>query len=134
MDKQQFIDKFFDLYADSFPPKSKQSWLDAYKKVLDDEIDYDKLENFLLLNWDKKTAPPPAWLRQNALRKESAEPQIVKESIVFENIWGTAPNGYRYCFGYNPKESNYSLEAEKLLKMNFSDISKEERVDAKITI
>lgn len=133
MDKVTFLTRFFDLYADSFPPKSKQTWLDAYKKVLDDEIDYDKLENFLLLNWDKKTAPPPAWLKQNSLKKEGTT-QTVKECLEFENIWGTAPNGYRYCFGYNPKESNYSLEAAELVKKGFKDISKEERVDAKITI
>ena len=74
----------------------------------------------MLEEYTSKTAPSPAWLKEKSVYK--LEHQFQQGGVVFENIYATAPNGLVYQFGYNPKESNYKLEAEKLYKRGFKDI------------
>lgn len=129
MNRNKFLERFFEMFSKSFDESNKQIWWDSYKKVLPESIDFDALERTILDDWDKRTAPAPAWLKQRATYLQGQEP----EAIVFENIWGTAPNGFDYCFGYNPKESSFALEAENLLKQGFTNIRKEEKCNKVLT-
>ena len=130
MNRNKFLERFFELFNKHFDDNNKQLWWDAYKKVLPESIDFDRLEDTLLNEWDKRTAPTPAWLKQRAVYTQGLEPP---EALPIANIWGTAPNGFNYCFGYNTEESNYGLEAEKLLKMGFKNIRKEEKCNKVLT-
>ena len=130
MNRENFLKTFFNLYSASFTNTNTAEWLEAYKSVLSIDVDFDELYSTLMNEWDKKTAPPPCWLKAKKKFKEGREPE---KELSIANIWGTAPNGFDYCFGYNTEESNYGLEAEKLLKMGFRNIRKEEQCNKVLT-
>lgn len=118
MNRENFLKTFFNLYKNTFNEENSATWLEAYKSVLGMNVDFDRLYNTMLLEWDKRTAPPPAWLKQRATYIQGQEP----EEPVIKNIYGTAPTGFEYCFGYCTHESNFALEAENLIKMGFTNI------------
>lgn len=121
MNREDFLDKLFVMFAKSFTSDDKQAWWDAYKQVLSENIDYNKLYNTMLVEYEHKTAPMPAWLKAKA-SYNIREP----ESVTFKNIWATSPRGYRYQFGYNPQKETFALVAESLIKQGFTNVSEEE--------
>lgn len=120
MNRSEFLNSFFAMYGKSFTDTNKQIWLDAYKKVLPESIDFDLLYETLLTDYDGKTAPTPAWLKKNAKVKQ----EISDTPLEFKNIYATAPNGIEYMFSYITSESNYALECENLLKQGFTNFRK----------
>lgn len=120
MNREQFLDTMFSMFQRSFTDDNKQTWWNAYKKVLPESIDFDLLYETLLTDYDGKTAPTPAWLKKNAKVKQ----EISDTPLEFKNIYATAPNGIEYMFSYITSESNYALECENLLKMGFTNFRK----------
>ena len=123
MNREQFLDKLFNMFSGSFKTENKQTWWDAYKSVLSEKVDYEKLFDTMLTEYTSKTAPSPAWLKEKSVYK--IENQIDAGGIVYENIYATAPNGFVYEFGYNPKETCFAIECENLKKRGFKDFRKE---------
>ena len=71
MNREEFLAKLFGLYATTFSKGNATNWTEAYKQVLADNIDYDKLFDYMLKNYSGATAPSPAFLSKNAGLVES---------------------------------------------------------------
>ena len=65
MNREAFIEKILTLYSNAFTEKNKQAWWDDYKRVLPEfGVDYDKLDEFRVRNYDKSMPPKPAFFIQ----------------------------------------------------------------------
>ncbi len=118
MNREAFLDKIFTMYQRSFTNDNKQEWWNAYKRALSEDIDFDHLYTTMILEYDQKTAPTPAWLNARASFIARKEP----ESVTFKNIWATSPFGTDDLFGYNPETEKLSLMVENLRRRGFTNI------------
>ena len=94
MDREQFLNKLFGLYATTFSRGNASIWSEAYKQVLKENIDYDKLYEYMLANYAGASAPSPAFLLKNAVIKYTPD---FNKSIEWENIEADI-NGMTYEF------------------------------------
>lgn len=83
MEREEFLEKIYGLYPNSFSKGNAASWLEAYKTVLTETIDYNELYKFTISNYAGVTAPSPAYLLKNAVIKQRYED---KKPIEFETV------------------------------------------------
>ena len=99
MDRDEFLAKLFGLYATTFNRGNATEWTNAYKQVLAENIDYDKLFNYMLTNYAGATAPSPAYLIKNAVKKPDPF-KTENKYPEYENVLADK-NGVTYEFGLN---------------------------------
>lgn len=62
MIKKDFIDTIFAMYPSSFSAKTSEHWRRAYELALPDKLDYEKLFDWMLVNYNSTSqAPSPAF-------------------------------------------------------------------------
>lgn len=67
MNRKQFLDELIKLYPISFSKDNAQMWIDNYKLILDENIDFTELKKIILIEHENmQYAPTPSWLYQKA--------------------------------------------------------------------
>lgn len=117
MNQEEFLTKLFSLYATTFSRGNGQAWTDAYKQVLSPNIDYDKLYDYMLSNYDESGAPKPAWLKKNAVYVQSQEEE--EKPVEFPTML-VRKRGYEYEFGL--EDDDYIKHIEFFKKNGFEII------------
>lgn len=100
MERDDFLTKLFSLYAATFNKGNGIAWTEAYKDVLSEDIDYDLLYKFMLTNYAGSSAPSPAYLSKNAVKKPDPFKPEEKKYPEYENVLADK-NGVTYEFGLN---------------------------------
>lgn len=72
MEREEFLTKLFSLYGGSFNKGNASEWINAYKQKLSDNIDFDNLYSDMLSQWEKASAPTPAFLSKIAKEKKNS--------------------------------------------------------------
>ena len=100
MNREEFLAKLFGLYATTFSKGNATNWTEAYKQVLADNIDYDKLYDYMLKNYSGAAAPSPAFLSKNAVKLPDPFESKGKKYPEWETVLADK-NGITYEFGLN---------------------------------
>ena len=100
MNRDEFLVKLFGLYATTFSKGNSTNWIEAYKQVLSENIDYDKLYDYMLCNYSGAGAPSPAYLKKNAEIKQNPFESKEKKYPEWETVLADK-NGITYEFGLN---------------------------------
>lgn len=68
MNREEFIKEIFSLYPNAQAFKSEytsQKWIDGYKHVLRGNLNFDKLYNYMITEYNSMNIPPaPAWFNE----------------------------------------------------------------------
>lgn len=97
MDRDTFLSKIFNLFSGSFTKGNGSAWLDAYRRTLTADIDYDNLYDFVIMNYSGKTAPSPAFLLKNSKIKKHILNTAENQTKTYKTL--LADNGpYTYEF------------------------------------
>lgn len=122
MNQDEFLTKLFSLYAATFSRGNGQAWSEVYKKVLNPNLDYDKLYDYLIFEYTDAGAPKPAHLLKHAVYKKSLEPE---QSVETETLLVRRGN---YDYEYGVKLADYEKDIEyfnrngfSILKLKFCD-------------
>ncbi len=115
MEREEFLEKIYGLYPNSFSKGNAASWLEAYKTVLTETIDYDELYKFTISNYAGVSAPSPAFLLKNAVYKQRYED---KTPVVFDTVIAEK-NNQVYEYGI---ETSYTDTKNWLISKGFSNI------------
>lgn len=113
MEREEFLQKIFTLY-----PLNKgngTNWLEVYKTVLKENIDYDALYKFTISNYAGVSAPSPAFLLKNAVIKQRYED---KKPVEFETVIAEK-NNQVYEYGI---EDSYLETKNWLISHGFNNI------------
>lgn len=79
MDKKDFIDAIFAMYPNSFSNRAS-AWRNAYEVALPDQLDYEKLFDWMLVNYTSTSqAPAPAFFKK--FIKDYEISQIQREQL-----------------------------------------------------
>lgn len=123
MNQDEFLAKLFNLFSTTFNRGNGQAWSEAYKLVLNPDlnIDYDSLYTHVISNYSGSAAPKPAYL----LEQVNKHSLFIKNKIyeneqypVFETLIAEK-NGYPYEFGI---ETNYTEAVKDLTQRGFHNI------------
>ena len=65
MDRKEFLMTLQKMYPNSFNPNNLQIWMNGYKKVLAENLNFDVLFEKLITEYMSiHTAPAPAWFKE----------------------------------------------------------------------
>lgn len=66
MNKEEFLNRFFKMYQNTFTNDNMKIWAEAYNLVFGNrKINYDKLFEIMVMRYQNTlTAPPPAWFKE----------------------------------------------------------------------
>lgn len=64
MDKREFIQMIVNSFPSTFKDRNMSEVFDEYNIGIKDGLDYDKLYSFFVSDYDKATAPRPAFFKQ----------------------------------------------------------------------
>lgn len=122
MNQDEFLAKLFSLYAATFSRGNGQAWSEVYKKVLNPNLDYDKLYDYLIFEYTDAGAPKPAHLLKHAVYKKSLEPEQSEETetLIVRN------SNYEYEYGvkladYENDIKYFNRNGFSILKLKFCD-------------
>ena len=117
MNQDEFLAKFFSLYATTFSRGNGQAWSEVYKKVLSPNIDYDKLYDYLIFEYTENSAPKPAFLLTKAVYRK---PEIKDEQ---SEVWETLiTRKGKETYEYGVKLANYKEHIEDFSRKGLSVI------------
>ncbi len=117
-EREKFLVKFFDLYRNSFNKENANAWLDAYKRVLPTNADFEALFNKLIFEYSGSTAPKPAWFVDKITYKTSFSEEADKTKIWKGNIVALK-NGIEYEFAYGGQAPDLEKSKKWLEKEGF---------------
>lgn len=122
--REDFLKKIFTMYPKTFENNNSSAWLEAYKRVLPTNADFEALFNRLIFEYSGANAPKPAWFVDKIIYKT---PRVDAEHLgkVWKGtIYGTK-NGIEYEFAVEIG-SSYKEAENDLLNRGFTDIKRKE--------
>ncbi len=114
MNKNEFLEKLFTMYPNSFAQNNAAVWGEAYKEVLTDNIDFDALYKHVAANYAGSTIPKPAYLKDNAVYIKKTDNKCICFPTIYADI-----NGKTYEFA---QENSFSEARYNLEKRGFKNI------------
>lgn len=71
MNRAEFLEQLTKMYPNSFNQANLQIWMNGYKKVLSENLNFDVLFEKLITEYMSiHTAPAPAWFKEYTTMKE----------------------------------------------------------------
>jgi len=121
MNRDEFLKKLFGLYAATFNKGNGSQWLQAYEQVLKENIDYDKLYEYMLTNYAGAAAPTPAFLLKGATYKKTAEEK--RKTPTWENIQADIKGiTYDFALNYSFGEARSILENKGFTNVRYPEL------------
>ena len=80
MNKQEFMTKLVTMYPSQFAGSTADEWVKIYEEKITGNIDYDRLWNILITEYEHKTTPAPKWLVDRLPR---CEKEVIKSAPVY---------------------------------------------------
>ena len=117
-DREKFLSKFFDLYKTSFTSANASLWLDAYKRVLPTNADFESLFNKLIFEYSGSSAPKPAWFVDKITYKQDKAEEKEKEKVWTGSIIASK-SGIDYEFAFGGQAPNLEKSTKWLEKEGF---------------
>lgn len=118
-EREKFLTKLFDLYKSSFNKDNASIWVDAYKRVLPTNADFEALFNRMIFEYSGATAPKPAWFVDKITYKKPQQSEEDKDKVWTGNIIAIK-NGIEYEFGYGGQAPNLEKSKRWLEKEGFT--------------